>query len=472
MTGERMQMADEESQRRLAAAVADHRAGRLPAAIAGYNQILGTDPENLDALNNLGVALRATGRRAAAVACYDRALAIRPDNPQCLSNRGNALRELDRFDEAAASLRRAVNLAPENAAHVFNLGLVMRDINALDEALACFDRALALDPGYAEAHLDRALVLLRRGEFAEGLDEYEWRWKLSRVPERPFDKPLWQGEGLGQGEDLAGRTVLVHQEQGYGDAIQFIRYAPMIEARGGKVIVECRPRLMPLLEGARGVSAVTQLGAPLPEHDFRTPILSLPRLFGTRLETIPAAARYLRPPADAGPAQSLIDGLRAERRLKVGFAWAGSPNYQDDPRRSCDVAHFVGLLGVPGARFFSLQKDAAAAALSQATGGGLVTEAERDTRHFADSAAVTAAMDLIITVDTVTGHLAGALGKPVWILLPYHADWRWLMGRFDTPWYPSARLFRQTRPGGWQGVFADVAEALKGALKGSAPGGA
>jgi len=448
-----------ETDKLLTDAVAHHQAGRLDAAIKGYNRILETEPDNLDALNNLGVALRATGRGQAAVACYDRALAIRADNPQCLSNRGNALRELDRFDEAAQSLRQAVKLSPENASHVFNLGLVMRDMNAFDEALDCFDKALTLEPEYADAHLDRALILLRQGDFAEGLDEYEWRWKLPRVAERPFDKPLWDGE------DLAGRTVLIHQEQGYGDAIQFVRYAPMIEARGGRVIVECRPRLMPLLEGAAGVSAVTALGEPLPEHDFRAPILSLPRIFKIRLETIPQAARYLEPPADAGPAQELVDALASERRLKVGFVWAGSSSYQDDRRRSCDVRHFVRLLGIPGARFFSLQKEDAGAALAAALGGGLVTEAERDTRHFADSAAVTDAMDLVITVDTAAGHLAGALGKPVWILLPYHPDWRWFMDRPDSPWYPKARLFRQTRPGDWDGVFADVETALKEALK-------
>ncbi len=462
MNGDRhKKVMNDETERLFLAAVDDHRAGRLKRAIAGYQRTLARTPDHADVLNNLGVALRAAGHRPAALACYERVTAIAPENAEHLSNKGNVLRDLDRFAEAEEALTRAADLAPGNINPLFNLALVMRDTNRLDEAVGLLDRVLAVNPDHADAHLDRALIIMRRAasakSFADGLAEYEWRWKQSTLSPRALDKPLWDGA------PLKGRTLLIRQEQGYGDAIQMVRYAAKIgdnNKNGGRVIIECRPRLTRLLGRAAGVGGVVVVGEPLPDFDCHAPVMSLPWILGTTPDTIsktvPAAGRYLEPPADA------VAGFDAsgDGRLKVGFAWAGNPGNRDDRRRSCDVAHFVDLFGLPGLSFYNLQKGAPVEALLQATGGALYVDAEKNTRDFADSAAATDALDLVITVDTVTAHLAGALGKPVWILLPFHADWRWFEDLGDTPWYPSARLFRQPRPGDWEAVFRQVGKAL------------
>ncbi len=459
---------NDETKRLFLAAVGDHRTGRLEHAIAGYGRILARMPGHSDALNNLGIALRAAGHHLAALACYERALAINPENAEYLSNKGNVLRDLERFEEAEETFVRAAGLAPDDIKPLFNLALVMRDTNRLDEATILLERTLAIDPDHAEAHLDRALIFMRRAasakNFAAGLAEYEWRWKLPASPPRSFDKPLWDGS------PLKGRTLLIHQEQGYGDAIHMVRYAAEISKTGGLVIFECRPRLTRLLDAAPGIGGVVALGDPLPDFDCYVPVMSLPRVLGTTPDTIgktiPASGRYLEPPSDGPPPFDITP----DRRLKVGFAWAGSTGNRDNRRRSCDAAHFIDLFGLPGMDFYNLQKGEPAAALLQATGGALYVDAEKNTRDFADSAKVTDALDLVITVDTVTAHLAGALGKPVWILLPFHADWRWFEDRADTPWYPSARLFRQPRPGDWEAVFAKVKKSLAAETPPSRPG--
>lgn len=445
-----------EAQRLFALATEHHRQGRLDEAIAGYTRVLAYQPAHPDAYNNLGVALRVRGKFAAAVACYRRALGIRPDNSGTWSNLGNVLRDLGRLEEAVAAHQRAVSLAPRSAEAVYNLGLVLKDMGQTDTAIACFVRTLEINPEHVDCHWDRALTHLMRGDLERGFAEYEWRWRRPDSPPRGFPQPLWDGS------DLEGRTLLLHQEQGLGDTIQFVRYAPMIKERGATVIVECQPELARLFSGAPGVDMVAIRGGPLPAFDTFAPMMSLGRIFGTTLETIPAPIPYLFAPDLHSAHLAVAPGTR----LNVGIAWAGKPTHRNDRNRSCPFFHFIELMDTPGVAFYSLQKGERAADLRDAACEALVADAGAVLHDLLDTAAVVEQLDLVITVDTALAHLAGAMGRAVWVLLPYVPDWRWLMGRDDSPWYPTLRLFRQERPGDWAGVFLRVREALEATTTG------
>jgi Flp pilus assembly protein TadD len=425
-------------------------AGRPAAALPLLERVLALDPDNPDALNNLGVVLRALGKPETAAACYRRALAVAPDRGSYYSNLGNVYRDLGRYDEAAECHRRAISLAPRSAECFYNLGLVLHDLGALDEAIACYDRALGLRPDHVDCRWDRALALLRRGDYARGFAEYEVRHQLPRVPRRDFAEPAWDGGRFD------GRTLLVHHEQGFGDTIQFIRFAPLARARGGRVVVECQPELVRLLATADGIDEVVAAGSPLPPFDLRTPLTSLPHLLGTTLETLPAKVPYLHPPDGAVVAMP----APPDARLKIGIAWAGRPNHGKDRLRSCPLSHFLGLIGPPGIAFYSLQKGEPAADLRRLAARGLIHDLGEGLGDFADTAAAVAQLDLVISVDTAVAHLAGALGKPVWALLHLAGEWRWPAGRQDSPWYPTMRLFAQRRAGDWNEVFVKVRDAL------------
>jgi FkbM family methyltransferase len=429
-----------------------HRAEQTDQALKHYARAAALDPRHAMAWNNMGVLLRRQGKRKAAVACYRRAVAIKGDDATHHSNLGNVLRDLGLLEDAERHGARAVALAPENAGAHHNYGLILQDLGRHAEAVAEIDEGIRLEPGNVGFRWDRALNLLMLGDLARGFAEYEVRWKLPHNPPPRITAPEWKGE------PLEGKTILIWSEQGFGDTLQFIRYAPMVKARGAaRVILLAQPALVRLLSGANGIDAVVTEGMPHPAYDCHAPLLSLPRLMGTTLETIPADCPYLKPAKGGGPTLRRSEQVR----LQVGICWAGKPTHKNDHNRSAGIEPFLALLDDPEIAFYSLQKGPRAADLVTSGAAALVEDLSAQIDDFADTARVLKQLDLVITVDTAVGHLAGALGVPVWVALPVTIDWRWMRGRSDSPWYPSMRLFRQTRPGDWSSVFAEMKAALE-----------
>jgi tetratricopeptide (TPR) repeat protein len=425
--------------------------GRLQDALLSYDHALAARPDYAEALSNRGNVLKLLRRFDGALASYDAALRLRPDYPEALSNRAVTLQALDRVDEALASCDRALTLAPDSIAALTNRASVLQELRRFDEALATYDRAAAIAPDHAEAQINRALLLLLSGDFANGWPAYEWRRKLPSWAERGFAQPEWSGE------DIAGQRLLLHAEQGFGDTIQFARYAALAAARGIDVVLEVQPALAPLLGGLFGLDVVAAGRDPLPAFDRHCPLLSLPRLFATTPETIPGGAPYIVAPADRIAAWA--PRLPGEG-LRVGLAWSGHPDNVRDHERSIPFARIAPLIAIPGARFVSLQKDIRATDAGDVHRCGDVIDLGGALRDFADTAAIIAQLDLVITVDTAVAHLAGAMGKPVWVLLPRVPDFRWLLDRATSPWYPSARLFRKGQTDTWDDVIAGMANEL------------
>ncbi len=448
---QRVALREREAVRMFNVAAGLHREGKLEDAVDAYGKSLLLNPKQADVYNNMGVALRSLGKLEASVACYRRSLVLKPNNSGVYSNMGNALRELGRLEVAMASHQQAVRLAPRSTEAYYNLGLVLRDLGQTDAALSCLDKALALNENHVDCQWDRALTLLEMGRLEEGFEGYESRWLLDRSPPREFDKPRWDGA------ELKGKTVLVHHEQGFGDMIQFARYLPMIKERGGQVVVEVQPELARLMGSVDGVSKVFNRGQTPPKFDFWIPMMSLANVFGTGMSTIPADIPYVAP-LDPGAVQ-LPSSLGRIKR--IGISWAGRPTHRNDQNRSAGFKHFIEILGLPGLSVYSLQKGPAATDIKEHGCEALVNDIGERVRDFADTAAVVNQLDLVITVDTALAHLAGAMGKQVWVALPYSPDWRWMRGTDTSPWYPSMRLFRQKRHGAWAGVFGDIRRALR-----------
>ncbi len=465
-----------------------HRdAGRFRDAESIYREILAQRPDHAESHHQLGLLAYQEGRHAAAIESLRRAIALRPDTWSFHTNLGAALAALERWDEAVAAYRRALDMAPERAETYNNIGIAYREQDKLDLALAALDQAIVLSPeraechtnrgavlerlglheaaaaahrraiqlipSFAEAHFNLATSLLVRGQLAEGWREYEWRWECPGFQTRPtpHPQPTWEGD------DPTGRTVLLRSEQGLGDTIQFARYAPFVSRRGARVVLGCPPALHALLRSVPGVAEVVTDGMKLPRVDVQIALMSLPRVFGTAVETIPANVPYLAAPPEATERwrTKLTAGAPG---LNVGLAWAGHPKNRNDRRRSISLLALAPLAAVPGVALHSLQGGEAA---RQLDGSRLpIADHHSERSDFAGVAALVANLDLVISVDTVVAHLAGALGKPVWTLLPFSADWRWLTIRDDSPWYPSMRLFRQVSPGDWAGVIARVAAEL------------
>ena len=443
-----------ETQNNVGVVLADQ--GRPAEALPHYQQAVTLKPAYAEAHYNLGNALKALNRLEEAVAAYQQAIRHNPQFTPAYLNLGVALTAQGKPAEAVAAYRQAIQLEPNLAKAHNNMGLALAQQNQLDEALACYARALEIQPDFADAHYNRALALLVRGDFEQGWPEYEWRWRLAEIPARPFTQPRWDGSPLG------GRTILLHAEQGAGDTIQFIRYAPLVQERGGRVLVECPATLIPLLSTCRSIDQLIGRGTPLPDFDVHAPLLSLPGIFRTSLATIPADIPYLA--ADPQLVERWRQELQRVREFKIGISWQGSPGYRWDRQRSLALAHFEPVARLVGVRLFSLQKGLGTEQLRDLPGYFPVTDLGRtldeNTGAFVETAAVLKNLDLVITCDTALGHLAGALGVPVWTVLPFAPEWRWLLDREDSPWYPTVRLFRQSRLGNWDGVFARIAAEL------------
>ena len=411
-----------------------------PAEAAGhFRRAIALAPDHAKAHGNLGSALRSLGRLTESEEACRRALALAPDSATACNNLGTALADQGRLAESIESFRQAVTLKPDFAEGYFNLGKALQRLGQRAEALAQFRRASGLRPDYAEAQLAEAFLLLVTGDFAHGLPQLEWRWRLPEKTPRNFAPPLWRGE------NIAGKTILLHGEQGFGDSLMLLRYAPLVAARGGRVVIEV-PRALERLVArlAGGPYTVVAAGMPLPSFDLHCPLMSLPLAFGTTVETIPAAIPYFAVAPDAVARWRARFATAAG--MKVGLVWAGNPIHKNDALRSIGLDRLGALLELPGLQWYSLQVGERAADLAKLP-GGRITDLAAELTDFAETAAAVTALDLVIGVDTAVVHLAGALGKPVWILQPFDPDWRWLLGRVDSPWYPSARLVRQQHAG-------------------------
>ncbi|MBE9177197.1 glycosyltransferase family protein [Oculatella sp. LEGE 06141] len=422
-------------------------------AIALYQQVIAIEPDYVWVYNDLGTALRQQGDIETAIAAYQEAIALQPDFVHAHYNLGNAFREQGDMAAAITAYQQAIALNPEFTEAYYNLGGVLHDQGNLEEAIACYHTILTFNPGYVNAHWNLAIASLLLGDLTTGLAEFEWRWQLPEQPPRAFKEPLWDGSFW------QGQRLLLHAEQGFGDTIQFSRYVPLVAQRaaqqGGQVIVECQPALMRLLAAMDGIDHLVPRDAPLPDFDVQAPLMSLPWLFGTTLDTIPADIPYL-----TAPSSPLLQ-RSPQARFHVGLVWAGNPERQSDGDRSCPLRYVQPILDISGVAVYSLQKGEAAAELKHLGIESKLLDLSSQLHDFADTAAIITQLDLVITVDTAVAHLAGALGHPVWVLLSHLPDWRWLLERNDSPWYPGMRLFRQPSPGDWQGVFEQVKEALQ-----------
>jgi hypothetical protein len=390
----------------------------------------------------------------ACVALATRALALAPGHAEVLANRGAALRRANRIDEALADYDRARAAGAATPTLLLNRGIALAALNRHAQAIAQYEQALALDPRHAPAHFHRGLSRLVTGDLARGLADYEWRWAGSETQgaARELPGPRWTGA-----QDVKGATILLHAEQGLGDTIQFSRYATLLKERGARVVLEVHPPLKRLLSTVAGVDEVVGMGQALPRYDFHCPLMSAPLAFATTLETIPAPRRYVSVEPAAVAHWAMRDS--GAPRPRVGFAWSGSRTLVNDANRSIPLAAMKRLFEWAGTAV-SLQKDVRESDRAALAGTRLAHLAEA-LNNFADTAGLIEQLDLVVTVDTSVAHLAGALGKRVWILLPFSPDWRWLLDREDTPWYPTARLFRQPRIGDWASVVDRVGAQLR-----------
>lgn len=433
-----------------------HEGGNLEEAAQLYSDLLSVAPDHAGAWINLGVLNRRAGRYQTAVTCLKRGVRLKPEDGAAWSNLGNALRAVNRLEDSLTAHEQALELSPDQASVHYNASLALRDTGDLDGALQAMRRAELLGYSGSDLAWDRALTVLVSGDLEEGFKDYESRWAQFDSSARHQNLPLWDGTSLGE------KTLLVWAEQGLGDTLHFSRYlangAPGVQSEQGRILFEVQPALTrlfntsPLFEGIEVVSRTT---TP-PQADLQVPLLSLPRLLGTTLETLPNSCPYITAPAQPSPISRQAD----TERMKVGLCWAGKPSHRNDRNRSMALSRFQPLLDLPGIDFFSLQKGAAAEEISDLALGPLVRDLGRGFRELDDAAAAIRDLDLVITVDTAIAHLAGAMNKPVWVLVPYAPDWRWMLQRNDSPWYPSMTLFRQSSPGDWDETLERLRRAL------------
>ena len=440
-----------------------HELRRFGEALASHDRALMLRPDYAEAHSNRGNALHELKRFEDALASYDHAIMLRPDYAEAHSNRGNALQELKRFEEAVAGYDRALALRGDLAEAHSNRGNALKELDRFDEALASYDRALAVQPDFADVHFNEAMCRLLIGDLYRGWEKNEWRWETAQIRngKRSFSQPLWLGS-----DEIAGKTILLHAEQGLGDTIQFCRYAPLVAARGARVILEVQAPLRDLMSTLSDAVQIVSAGQPLPDFDLHCPLLSLPLAFATQLETVPSATPYLS--AQERKMRAWRDRLGRPHNPRIGLVWAGNPRKElpganrIDGQRSIALDRLAPLFQVTACEFFSLQKgDDAVRQLRDSAARQQVIDCTDDLHDFSDTAALIENLDLVISVDTSVVHLAGALGKPFWLLNRYNTCWRWLLDREDSPWYPTARLFRQDATREWEPVIARVAATLQ-----------
>jgi Flp pilus assembly protein TadD len=473
------------TQQLLNLAITHHQSGRLAEAEEIYRRVLEVRPNYADALHLLGLVVHHRGEHKKAIQLIRRAIEQSPREGRFYGNLGNVLAADGRLDEAAAAYRTFLGMCPSEPRGHYNLGNVFRQMGMTDDAIASFRRAIQYKPDYGEAHgnlgdslnkkgkideaiaayatavrimpddpaahVNYALALLLKGDFEKGLPEKEWRKRLpSFLSQRQFPQPQWDGG------DLGGKRIVVQCEQGLGDSIHFARYCAMVAERGGKVRLFCDLRLHRLFRNLKGVESLVWESDSASDCELQCQLMSLPLIFKTDLSSIPAAIPYLMPERELVENWKLKISAGGEG-LRVGLTWAGNPEHLDDRSRSIKPVEFAPLANVPGIVFHSLQKGST----QPVDPAFRWVDSTAELQDFADTAAMIANLDLVISVDTSVAHLAGAMGKPVWLLIPFTPDWRWLLNRDDTPWYPTMRLFRQTRPGDWAGVVQRVCQALR-----------
>jgi tetratricopeptide (TPR) repeat protein len=441
-----------------------HAMERFEEAIAWYRNALGIVPDHPEILYNLGNACLELGHIDDALANFDAVLAKNPGHAGALVNRGNALLRFNQPVKAIASYDNALAALPGHPQILTNRGHALRRLDRPAEALADFEAALAAGSEFAEAHFEAAMTRLSLGDFEAGWKTYEWRWRTGAFARqrRQLAAPLWLGDA-----PVSGKTILLHAEQGLGDTIQFIRYAPLLAGCGAKVVCEVQPELQPLLAQLKDVTILAR-GESLPAFDLHCPLLSLPLAFGTKPETVPAAVPYFAAPAerlaewrDRLPLASPLVASPLVTRPRAGFVWSGQTSHKNDANRSIPLARLAALFEDPPIECVSLQSDLRDVDGKVLRGLPNLVHLGGAFRDFADTAAVISLLDVVISVDTAVAHLAGALGKPVVILLPHAADFRWLRGREDSPWYPTAKLFRQPAFGDWDSVIGRLHDELR-----------
>jgi tetratricopeptide (TPR) repeat protein len=462
-------------------------------ALAELQNVLARKPQHVEAHLNSGIAHAALGFPVDALAQFDAALALVPAHPVAHYNRGVALIKLGRYEEAVAANERAIAAAPQHIGALLNRGKALAQLKRFDAAIASYGEVLALRKDHADAHFNAALARLATGDYQAGFAEYEWRWRRTGMPpQQSRGRPLWRGE-----YPLGGRTILLHAEQGLGDTIQFARYVPLLAAQGANIVLEVQPELKTLLGSLDGAGTVVARGEALPSFDVHCPLGSLPLALKTGLATVPAANPYLT--ADAALVAAWSARIEALPRPRIALAWSGNSAHDNDRNRSLAFATLAPLLtsslaptqlslaggggegeglalegrvaasergkqGRPS--FISIQRDLRDADAVQLAAAPRVTHFGDALSDFADTAAVLALCDLVISVDTAPAHLAGAVGTLLWVLVPFAPDWRWTLDGAATPWYPAARLFRQSAPGDWSGAIDDVFAALREMLSG------
>jgi tetratricopeptide (TPR) repeat protein len=431
-----------------------YRGGALLPAAELYRRALVLDPKKYEVYNDLGLVLTDLGNFPAALEVFRRSLINNPRSAKTIAGLGRLFERKGDLISAAEAYRDAIKLDPNLPAALLDLGFVLYGLGELAEAADCFARLRALQPDSAEATVNLGLIHLLQGNLAAGWAEYESRWKVGVGDDRKFLERRWKGEALG------GERILLYAEQGLGDTMQFVRYVPLVAARGGEVVLEVQPALWDLLAHTEGASRVIRRGETLPEFRWQCPLMSLPLALGTELNTITARVPYIVP--DAVRVEAWRERLQKKKNTRrIGLAWAGNPAHPRDRLRSIALEQLMPLLNVAGTTFYSLQFGSGAEQMKQLPPGVQLIDLGDELKEFGNVAAIVANLDSVISIDSAVAHLAGALGKPVWILLNKGCDWRWFLEREDSPWYPTARLFRQTTPGQWQEVVNRIETELR-----------
>lgn len=433
-------------------ALAVHGKGRRDDAAKLYRALLKIDANHAPSWINLGTILRQQGQYWAAAGCASRAVALDPDNAGYLTNWGNCLGDLDQMDGALAAHAKAAQLKPNDPLIRNNYAIALREFERYEDALREFDAALALKPGDASLLWDRAITDLHLGHYEDGWDAFEIRWQQKQMRRRPQVAPEWRGE------DLSGKTILVYEEQGFGDSILCSRYLPMVKEHGGRIVLECKAPLHRLFSGIQGIDQMTDQTPAAGTYDYQVPMMSLPGIFKTRLDTIPAPATVAAAPDIPAAAAALLALGRG--KLRVGVVWSGSTTFGRNRKRAVGIDRFLPLASIPGVQLYSLQKGPCEQELVDSGAEGLILPLGPHVNDFADTAAVLGELDLVIMTDSSVAHLAASVGRPVWNLLCFFPYWLYLHGREDSPWYPSMRLMRQETAGGWDALFARVTREL------------